>query len=85
MQNLNRLTTVVKPVLFLIVLMALPTAFVLAGPRSLGGEPAPIDGGISLLVAAGIGYGAKKVRDARKKGAKAVKDEVQNEDGAKFQ
>jgi hypothetical protein len=28
---------------------------------------APIDGGISLLVAAGIGYGAKKARDSRKK------------------
>jgi len=57
----------------------LPTVFVLAGPRSLGGEPAPIDGGISLLVAAGIGYGAKKVRDARKKGAGVAKDNLQNE------
>lgn len=28
---------------------------------------APIDGGVSLLVAAGIGYGIKKVRDSRKK------------------
>ena len=28
---------------------------------------APIDGGISLLVAAGIGYGVKKARDNRKK------------------
>ena len=27
----------------------------------------PIDGGISLLVAAGVGYGIKKVRDSRKK------------------
>ena len=27
----------------------------------------PIDGGLSLLVAAGVGYGIKKVRDERKK------------------
>lgn len=32
------------------------------------GEPGvPIDGGISLLAAAGIGYGAKKIIDHRKK------------------
>ena len=29
----------------------------------------PIDGGLSLLVAAGVGYGIKKVRDGRKKAA----------------
>jgi len=26
----------------------------------------PVDGGLSLLVAAGVGYGAKKLRDKRK-------------------
>ncbi len=32
------------------------------------GLPAcPIDGGISLLLAAGVGYGVKRYRDARKK------------------
>ncbi|MEP6949788.1 MAG: hypothetical protein ABI863_10960 [Ginsengibacter sp.] len=31
-------------------------------------DPAcPIDGGLSFLLAAGVGYGVKKVRDARKK------------------
>jgi len=29
-------------------------------------DDAPIDGGISLLVAAGVGYGVKKVREKRK-------------------
>jgi len=67
MQQLTKFTTAAKAVLFVVILTALPTALILAGPRSLGGEPAPIDGGISLLVAAGIGYGAKKVRDAKKK------------------
>ena len=37
-------------------------------PDGGAGDPdAPIDGGLSLLVAAGIGYGVKKVRDNRKK------------------
>ncbi|MDB5222830.1 MAG: hypothetical protein JWN83_1497 [Chitinophagaceae bacterium] len=27
----------------------------------------PIDGGLSFLIAAGVGYGIKKVRDSRKK------------------
>lgn len=38
----------------------------------LGGETGvPFDGGVSLLVAAAIGYGAKKAHDARKKVAEA--------------
>ena len=28
---------------------------------------APIDGGVSILIAAGVGYGVKKVRDGRRK------------------
>jgi hypothetical protein len=33
-----------------------------------GGNPdVPIDGGISFLIAAGAAYGAKKIRDGRKK------------------
>ncbi|TDH27524.1 hypothetical protein EXU57_06895 [Segetibacter sp. 3557_3] len=32
-----------------------------------GGAEVPVDGGISLLLAAGISYGTKKVIDARKK------------------
>jgi len=36
-------------------------------PDSDPGDPdAPIDGGVGLLVAAGIGYGIKKVRDNQK-------------------
>lgn len=30
-------------------------------------EPVPLDGGLSLLIAAGVGYGAKKTYDLRKK------------------
>jgi len=31
---------------------------------------APIDGGLSLLIAGGVGYGVKKVRENRKKNKK---------------
>ena len=31
------------------------------------GEGVPIDGGASILLAAGIAYGAKKIHDSRKK------------------
>ena len=30
-------------------------------------DDVPIDGGLSLLVAAGVGYGVKKLREKRKK------------------
>lgn len=32
----------------------------------------PLDGGISVLIAAGVGYGIKKVRDERKKRANQI-------------
>jgi hypothetical protein len=39
-----------------------------AGNGGSNGEPdAPIDGGLSLLVAAGVGYGAKKMKDRKAK------------------
>jgi len=36
-------------------------------------DDTPIDGGVSLLVAAGVGYGIKKYKDAKKK-AQAEQD-----------
>ena len=39
-----------------------------SGPDATPGEPdsAPIDGGLSLLIAGGVGYGVKKLREKRK-------------------
>ncbi|MBI1193707.1 MAG: hypothetical protein GC205_11120 [Bacteroidetes bacterium] len=53
--------------LLLGVLLLLGTQAVYAqiGPPPPGGG-APVDGGASLLVAAGIAYGAKKLRDSRR-------------------
>lgn len=56
--------------LLFIALSILPC--IVQGQAVVDGDPgpdvdAPIDGGIGLLVAAGIGYGVKKARDNRKK------------------
>lgn len=47
------------------IFMAVPLISLFAQPGDPGGgDPdVPIDGGASLLAAAGVGYGAKKLRD----------------------
>ena len=43
--------------------------FAQGGPGDPGGGPVgaiPVDGGLAFLLAAGVGYGAKKVWDGRK-------------------
>ena len=50
--------------LALIICIGLPL-FTFAQPDPPGDTP--IDGGLSLLLAAGVGYGVKKYRDSRKK------------------
>lgn len=53
-----------------ILVCALSYAPSLNAQPNPGGDPdakVPIDGGVSLLVAAGVAYGAKKAYDKRKK------------------
>ena len=57
-----------------IILTAIIFFFVLvvkAQPEENGGDPpesdVPLDGGITLLIAAGVGYGARKYRNERRK------------------
>ena len=50
----------------LVIALTLPTVMH-AQPPDPGGDPVPIDGGLSLLLAAGAGYGVKKYRDMRKR------------------
>ncbi|SHL27351.1 PID-CTERM protein-sorting domain-containing protein [Hymenobacter psychrotolerans] len=61
--------------LFAATLVLLATSLAVAqGPGSGGPNPdpqqptaVPIDGGVSLLVAAGVGLGLKKLRDKRRR------------------
>ena len=61
-------TQYIRLAIMAVIMFALPTIVLAQGPPDPGGNPdVPIDGGLSLLLAAGVGYGAKKVHDARKK------------------
>ena len=56
----------------IIILICLPALVHAQGSPTDPGcdvlDPAcPIDGGLGLLLAAGVGYGIKKIRDTRKK------------------
>ena len=70
-KNLEYLLT---NMMFTIVLCCMPVVKIFAGePDGFGDNvlDTPIDGGLSLLIAAGVGYGIKKVRDERKKSKEA--------------
>jgi hypothetical protein len=59
-------TQVLSYFILLCILFILPT-FLNAQPMFDDDvNDVPVDGGLSLLVAAGVGYGAKKLRDKRK-------------------
>jgi hypothetical protein len=62
--NIQQLQKVVCLMIILLAVTNLAHADIndLTDPDTL-----PVDGGLSLLVAAGVGYGAKKVKEMRKK------------------
>ena len=51
--------------LLMLLCIAIPMITLAQGPPDP--EDTPIDGGLSLLIAAGAAYGVKKYRDGRKK------------------
>ena len=62
--------------IILLIILFLP--FILKADPSIDptpGDPdaAPIDGGLSLLIAGGVGYGVKKIREKRKKHQEEMK------------
>ena len=65
----NKSTHALKNVFFIIILFAVTAIKSYAQITNPGGEvdggDVPIDGGISLLVLAGVGYGAKKLKEKR--------------------
>lgn len=67
--NLTKLNIaqLVKVIGFLFFFLIITAVVVKAQPPDPGTDPnAPIDGGLSLLIAAGVGYGAKKIREKKK-------------------
>lgn len=57
-------------VLFAAMIISAPLLLHAQGPSNPGDDPdqaVPIDGGLSILLAAGVGYVAKKGYDKRKK------------------
>ncbi|MGN6567149.1 MAG: PID-CTERM protein-sorting domain-containing protein [Flavipsychrobacter sp.] len=72
-----KLKALVTTLLIVCVLLCLPSLLHAQGmPGDPGGDPdVPIDGGLSLLLAAGAGYGAKKVNDRRKKNNTLAKED----------
>jgi hypothetical protein len=67
MQSIN-LSQLSKVLFLLVVLLSVTGIAIYArGPSSPGDPDTPIDGGISLLVAMGVGIGVKKVREMRKR------------------
>ena len=66
--NHINLEQIIKIVCLLIVFLSISGIIHAQGPSDPGGEvDAPIDGGLSLLIAGGVGYGVKKIREKRKK------------------
>jgi len=61
----------VPAVVLTLITMVLPFLAMAQDPGC--GPDCPIDGGLSLLLAAGVGYGVKKYRDGRKKVSSQVK------------
>ncbi len=61
----------IRSIHFLVTLFITTCLPLLSSAQGGGLPPAPadvpIDGGLSLLLAAGVGYGIKKYRDQRKK------------------
>lgn len=56
---------IVFPLLVILIALFAPVCLMAQGVLPAVND-VPIDGGLSVLLAAGVGYGIKKVRDGRK-------------------
>jgi hypothetical protein len=54
-------------IVLLLMLFVLPAIAIAQPGFGDDVDDVPVDGGLSLLVAAGVGYGIKKVKQSRKK------------------
>lgn len=63
--NLKNIKNSILILCLLIIILTIPT--IVNAQIDPGGDPdAPIDGGLGILLLAGIGYGVKKLRDNKK-------------------
>lgn len=69
MKRMCRLLAITS--MLLLIFNLLPEYIVAQTPDPDFDPDAPIDGGVGLLVAAGIGYGIKKANDKRRKNTTA--------------
>ncbi len=61
-------TTQLIKIIYLLIALVCITSLLHAQPPDPGGEnDAPIDGGLSLLIAGGVGYGIKKLKKSTRK------------------
>jgi hypothetical protein len=72
MLHFKKFEMIKKYVFAIAILLACSTTAAFAqGPGPVDDDPdtaqAPIDGGVGLLIAAGVAYGAKKAKDSRNK------------------
>jgi len=66
MKHLHKIFTI--QTLLVIAVLLMPALLHAQGPDGTPGDPdaaAPIDGGLSLLIAGGVGYGIKKMKGKR--------------------
>ena len=66
MKHLPKIFTI--QTLFIVLVLLMPALLHAQGPDGTPGDPdaaAPIDGGLSLLIAGGVGYGIKKMKGKR--------------------
>lgn len=70
------LVRILAIVFLLLIFISIPALLYAQQPPPGDCDPldikCPIDGGLSLLLAAGIGYGIKKIRNSRTKDASAI-------------
>lgn len=80
MKNIINNTARILPLVLAVAILFFPSLLhAQGGPPDPGGDPdVPVDGGLSLLLAAGVGYGVKKIHDHRKKKSEEAKPILAN-------
>ncbi|MGZ5247011.1 MAG: PID-CTERM protein-sorting domain-containing protein [Flavitalea sp.] len=62
-----KLRTLLSVLSTICIAICIPVITMAQGDPGIDPDPVPLDGGLSLLIGAGIAYGAKKAYDKKKK------------------